>query len=78
MRADAACSMMVGMDRDLTEGYGGPPDPTILFTPQEVAAELPSLRAERVRRPVASPDGEVEAIDALVRARRTNQTRRDA
>ncbi len=80
--APGGVALVVGHDTtNLTEGYGGPPDPTILFTPQEVAAELPALhaeRAERVRRPVASPDGEVEAIDALVRARRTNQTRRDA
>ncbi len=55
------------------EGYGGPQDPAILFTPDDVVSELPGLaiqRAERVRRPIASVDGEVHAIDALVRATR--------
>jgi SAM-dependent methyltransferase len=58
---------------NLAEGYGGPQDPAILFTPEEVAGELPGLeieRAERVRRPVASSAGEVHAIDALIRARK--------
>jgi SAM-dependent methyltransferase len=56
-----------------SEGHGGPQDPAILFTPQDVAADLEGLtidRAETVRRPVASPEGEVYAIDALVRATR--------
>ena len=67
----------VGHDSsNLTEGHGGPQDPAILFTAEEVAAELPGLqieRTERVRRPVDTPDGEVEAIDALVRARRPRE-----
>lgn len=66
--------LVVGHDStNRDEGHGGPQDPAILFTPREVAAELPELeveRAERVRRPVATEAGEVEAIDALVRARR--------
>ena len=66
--------LLVGHDSsNLTEGYGGPQDASILFTPEELAPELPGLdiqRAERVRRPVSSPDGERDAIDALVRARR--------
>ncbi|MDQ6804287.1 MAG: methyltransferase domain-containing protein [Actinomycetota bacterium] len=59
---------------NLTEGRGGPQDPAILFTPEQVAAELPGLtieRAETVQRPVASPQGEAYAIDALVRAGRS-------
>jgi len=66
--------LVVGHDSsNLTDGRGGPQDPAILFTPEEVTADLPGLtieRAERVRRPVASPAGEGEAfaIDALVRA----------
>ena len=64
--------LVVGHDStNIAAGYGGPQDPAILFTPDEVAAELPELRierAERVRRPVSTPAGEVEAIDALVRA----------
>ena len=52
---------------------GGPTAPDVLFTPDDIAAEVGDLqveKAERVRRPVE--DGGVlrEAIDALVRARR--------
>jgi SAM-dependent methyltransferase len=56
---------------DLLDGYGGPKDPALPFTPEDIAGELAPLsieRAERVRRPVVSPLGEVYAIDALVRA----------
>ncbi|MDQ6777937.1 MAG: methyltransferase domain-containing protein [Actinomycetota bacterium] len=67
--------LVVGHDSsNPAEGHGGPQDPAILFTPEEVAAELPGLtieRAEGVRRPVPSPQGEVYAIDALVRATRS-------
>jgi SAM-dependent methyltransferase len=68
--------LVVGHDvQNLNGGYGGPKDPRVLFTPDEVAAELPGLaveKAERVLRPVATDDGEVQAIDALVRARRSS------
>jgi SAM-dependent methyltransferase len=56
---------------NLTEGVGGPSDPTILVTPDEIAAELPGLvveKAERVLRDV--DDADRPAIDTLVRARR--------
>jgi SAM-dependent methyltransferase len=64
--------LLVGHDLlNATEGVGGPSDPSLLYTPDDVAAELPGLeieKAERVRRDV---DGEERAaIDALVRARR--------
>lgn len=66
---------MVGHDSsNPTEGYGGPQDPAILFSPDDVAADLPGLkteRAERVLRPVASSEGERHAVDALVRAKNT-------
>jgi SAM-dependent methyltransferase len=66
--------LVVGHDlSNLTEGHGGPRNPDILYTPEVLAGELPGLvveRAERVRRPVAVEGGEVQAIDALVRARR--------
>ena len=66
--------LVVGHDRsNIAEGHGGPQDPAILFTPEEVAAQVAELeieRAERVLRSVSTPEGEVEAIDALVRARR--------
>ncbi len=63
--------LVVGHDStNLTEGVGGPQDPAVLYTPDEIAAELPGVeleRAERVRRRLE--DGR-EAIDALVRAHR--------
>jgi SAM-dependent methyltransferase len=63
---------LVGHDLlNATEGVGGPSDPSVLYTPDDIAAELPGLeieRAERVRRNVE--DEERPAIDALVRARR--------
>jgi SAM-dependent methyltransferase len=66
--------LVVGHDlQNLNGGYGGPKDPRVLFTPEDVAGELPGLeveKAERVLRPVETEDGEVQAIDALVRARR--------
>jgi SAM-dependent methyltransferase len=64
--------LVVGHDlTNLTDGVGGPPYPDVLYTPEAIAAELPSLdirRAERVRRPVETGDGTREAIDTLVRA----------
>jgi SAM-dependent methyltransferase len=66
--------LVVGHDlQNLNGGHGGPQDPRVLFTPDEIAAELPGLeveKAERVLRPVDTEEGEVQAIDALVRARR--------
>ena len=67
--------VVVGHARaNLDGGYGGPQEPTILLDPQEVAAELIAagaevLRAEDVRRPVITDDGERVAIDTLVVAR---------
>jgi SAM-dependent methyltransferase len=66
--------LVLGHDTtNLTDGYGGPRDVSVLFTPEDVVAALGGLvveRAEKVRRTVALDDGEAEAIDALVRARR--------
>lgn len=63
--------LAVGHDRtNLTDGTGGPQDPALLYDPAEIAAGLAGLhidRAERVRRPV---DGDLSAVDALVRAHR--------
>jgi len=69
---------------NLTEGTGGPTDPAVLFTAEEVLADLDGERfeverAERVTRPVPTADdghthpGEAErhAYDALVRVVRT-------
>lgn len=64
--------------RNLEEGTGGPSNPDVLFTPEEVAAALDGLtieRAESVPRPV-DVDGELRhAVDALVRARRPADAR---
>ena len=66
--------LIVGHDLlNLTEGWGGPTQPDVLFTPDDVVAEIGDLRvekAQRVRRAVEEPGAAREAIDALVRARR--------
>ena len=66
--------LVVGHDRtNPAEGYGGPQDEGILYGPEDVAGDLTGLdvvRADRVRRPVDTPEGERTAIDVLVRATR--------
>jgi SAM-dependent methyltransferase len=68
--------VLVGHDRsNPAEGYGGPGDPAVLYTAQDIAGDLAGTglhveRAERVERPVSTPDGQRRALDALVRARR--------
>ena len=69
---------------NLTEGTGGPQDPAVLYTAEEVLADLDGLRfdvlrAERVARAVPGSAGshqdageaERTAYDALVRVVRT-------
>src|SRR5262249_60827578 len=61
--------------RNLEQGYGGPQTARVLYTPEDVVADLDGAgleieRAEPVKRPVDTPEGERVAIDALVRARR--------
>jgi len=69
--AEGGTLLVVGHHADnLASGSGGPKDPRVLFTPEDVAAELDGLeieKAEAVLRPV---EGDRDAIDALVRARR--------
>jgi SAM-dependent methyltransferase len=66
--------LVVGHDLlNLTEGWGGPSQPEVLFTPDDIVTEITGLeveKAERVRRPVEEDGAIHEAIDALVRARR--------
>ena len=80
-RASAALApagelLMIGhARRNLTEGVGGPRDPAVLWTPDEIDAALRSSgssvkRCEHVQRSVDTPDGPREAIDVLVRAYR--------
>ncbi|HUJ67465.1 MAG TPA: class I SAM-dependent methyltransferase [Acidimicrobiales bacterium] len=65
--------LVVAHDRtNLTEGFGGPQDPAVLYGPEDVAAyighDLRVGRAERVRRRLETPSGQIDAIDLLVRA----------
>jgi SAM-dependent methyltransferase len=69
--------LVIGHDTtNLTDGIGGPQDAEVLFTPDDVLGDLadtPGLRVElatRVRRRVMTPDGDRDAIDALVRLSR--------
>ena len=60
---------------NLEHGHGGPKSPTVLYTADDVVADLDGTgleieRAEAVERPVETPEGERVAIDALVRASR--------
>jgi SAM-dependent methyltransferase len=64
--------LLLGHDlTNMTDGVGGPSDPELLYTADEIAAELPGLEIEKattVLRDVESEDR--DAIDTLVRARR--------
>jgi SAM-dependent methyltransferase len=74
--------LVVGHDStNLAHGHGGPQDPAVLFSAADIVADLIAVagegsfdveRAEVARRPVSTGDGdgEREALDALVRARR--------
>ncbi|MEV7598376.1 class I SAM-dependent methyltransferase [Kitasatospora sp. NPDC089797] len=73
--------LVVGHDLgNLTDGVGGPQDPAVLFTPDDVLADLADLglrtvRAERVHREVGEEPGHRNArtgvaVDALVRLER--------
>ncbi len=68
--------LYVAHDRaNLDGGHGGPRDPAVLATAEEVAGELDGLdvaTARVVERPVETPGGPVTALDSLVLAvRRT-------
>lgn len=79
--------LYIGHDlSNLKHGWGGPQDPAVLCTPQDVVADLAGLRilkAEVVTRPVArepAHGGPLDAIalDAVVRAvRPTNDPKHD-
>ena len=64
--------VLVGHDlTNLTDGVGGPSDASVLYTPDEIALELPELETEKAVRVLRNVDGEErDAVDALVRARR--------
>ncbi len=55
--------------RNLAEGVGGPSDPSILYAPEEIAAELSELEIVKATHVLRDVHGEErDAIDALVRA----------
>jgi hypothetical protein len=64
--------VILGHDRtNITDGVGGPSDPSIHYTPDELSAELAELEIVKATRVLRDVDGEErDAIDALVRARR--------
>jgi len=74
--APAGTFLLVAHDStNLRHGHGGPPNPAVLYTADDVVDDLDGAglqieRAERIERPVQTPDGERVALDALVRARR--------
>jgi SAM-dependent methyltransferase len=56
--------LVVGYDTThATAGQGGPRDPAILFSPEDIAADLEGLRIERAERIEVG-----DAVDAVVRA----------
>jgi hypothetical protein len=64
--------LLVGHDRtNLEDGVGGPRDPSLLYTPEDVVASLEGLEIERADRLLRDVDGEDRpAIDCFVRATR--------
>ena len=64
--------LLIGHDlTNIADGVGGPSSPAILYTPDDIAAELPGLEIEKAERVLRDVEGEErDAIDALVRARR--------
>jgi len=76
--AVAAGGTLVVLGHDTTNlvhGYGGPSDVDVLFSPDDVRADVDGTgltveKAVRVERRVDTSDGERTAIDALVTARR--------
>jgi SAM-dependent methyltransferase len=74
LRPDGVLLVVAHDSRNLTDGTGGPPDPAVLYTAADVAADLEGLdvtveKAEEALRPVEGAPR--PAIDALLRARRT-------
>lgn len=77
--------LVVGHDStNLTEGYGGPQDASLLYTAKDVADDLQDMissgviavdRADRVAREVETEDGVRVAWDALFRAHRRDMTK---
>ncbi len=67
--------LVVHDSANIEHGHGGPQHPAVLYTAQDVVKDLRGSglaieRAERVERPVETPDGTRIALDAFVRASR--------
>jgi SAM-dependent methyltransferase len=68
--------LLVGHDSsNIERGYGGPQDPAVLYTAEDVTEDLAGTglrieRAEIVQRPVETAGATRIALDALVRASR--------
>jgi len=64
--------LIVGHDlENLAGGHGGPQEPSVLYTPARIAAELPGLtiaRTETVKRHVRTIEGTATAYDTVVLA----------
>jgi SAM-dependent methyltransferase len=71
--------LVVAHDSDnLVHGYGGPQDPSVLYTAADITADLATSglaidRAEQVVRVVTTDAGPRHALDALVVASRTTE-----
>ena len=63
--------LVVGHDvQNLTDGVGGPSDPSVLYSASDVVAELRGLQIDRAEQRLRNVEGEERrAIDVLVRAR---------
>ncbi len=62
--------LVVGHDlTNMSEGVGGPSDPGVLYTPDDLVADLSGLEVQKAERVLRDVDGaDRPAIDALVRA----------
>jgi len=62
--------LIVGHDlENLVGGHGGPQEPSLLYTPDRIAAELPGLtlaRTQTVKRQVQTVEGTATAFDTVV------------
>jgi SAM-dependent methyltransferase len=71
--------LLVGHDAaNIDRGHGGPQNPAVLYSAEDIVSDLDASglqleRAEQVRRPVQTPEGERVALDVLVRARRARR-----
>ena len=75
--ANGGTLLVVGHDRsNLTDGVGGPQDPAVLFTPREIADELPAdFTVERADVVGRSSPTRPAPLDAVVRALRDRRSR---